>query len=126
MRDDHRQRVRVAGADVDVVDVKGIDPRLELRECVQPRLGFPPLIVRSPVANELLQIRELHALRLVRDSLFIGPACRCDAAAEIGEGLVRHLGPEWSDGLVFRRRASCRRLERAPRLFSSVMFLPSS
>ena len=46
VRDDQRQRVRVAGADVDEVDVDPVDGRHELREGVQLRLA--PCASRSP------------------------------------------------------------------------------
>ena len=34
----------------------------ELRQGVEPGLGLAPVVVRSPVADELLELRELHAL----------------------------------------------------------------
>lgn len=39
--------------------------------------------------RELLNRRELHALRLIRDDLPLGPPCRRDAALQVGERLVQ-------------------------------------
>ena len=66
VRDDDRQRVRLLRAHVDEVDVDAVDLGHELRQGVQPRLDLAPVVVRRPVARELLHRRELHALRLVR------------------------------------------------------------
>ena len=85
MRHDQRHRVRVTRLDVDEVDVHAVDLRHELREGVQPRLGLPPVVLGRPVAGELFERRELHALRPILDELLGGPARRRDAPAEVGE-----------------------------------------
>ena len=53
----------VLRADVDEVDVEPVDLGDELRQGVQLRLALAPVVVRRPVARELLHRRELHALR---------------------------------------------------------------
>ena len=53
MRHDQRHRVRVTRLDVDEMDVHAVDLRHELRKGVQLPLGFSPVVVRRPVADEL-------------------------------------------------------------------------
>ena len=79
VRDDQRQRVRVARTDVDEVDVDAVDRRDELRPGVQLRLGLAPVVVRAPVADELLQLGQPRALRPIGNRLPVGPAGRRDA-----------------------------------------------
>ena len=50
-------------ADVDEVDVDAVDGRHELRQGVQLRFGLAPVVAAAPVAHELLELRELRALR---------------------------------------------------------------
>ena len=63
MGHDQRQRVRMMRADVDEMDVEPVDLGDELREGVQLRLDLAPVVVGLPVAHELLELCELHALR---------------------------------------------------------------
>ena len=70
------------------MNVEPVDLGDELRQGVEPRLDFPPVVVRRPIAGEFLHGRELHALRLISDGLLVRPACRRDAPAEVGERLV--------------------------------------
>src|SRR3989442_5748662 len=86
MRDDERQRILVRRLDVDEVDVEPVDLRDELRQRVQPRLEPPKVVLAAPVAHELLNGRELHALCLVCDGLPFGPARRLNAPAKVDEG----------------------------------------
>ena len=104
VRDDQRQRVRVAGAHVDEVDVHPVDGGLELREGVQFRLALAPVIIRRPMADEFLELRELRALRLIGDRLLVGPPGRREAPAKIDELLLRDLNFEGPD--VIRRFAA--------------------
>ena len=57
----------------------------ELRQGVELRLRLAPVVVRPPVAHELLEFRELHALRPIGDRLPVGPSRGGDAPAEIDE-----------------------------------------
>src|SRR5271166_5125338 len=57
----------------------------ELRESVQPLLALGPVVVRPPVARELLNRRDRHALRIVRNRLPLGPPCRDYSPAQLGE-----------------------------------------
>ena len=81
VRHDQRQRVLVRRLHVDEVDVHPVDLGLELRQRVQPRLAPAPVVLRRPVAGELLDRRQLHALRSVRDELTAWQAGGCDAAS---------------------------------------------
>ena len=107
MRHDQRQGVRVTGADVDEVNVESVDLGHELRQRIQLRLCLAPVVVGSPVADELLQFRELYALRPVVDRLPVRPPRRSDAPAEIHELLFRNIDPEGADRVV---RGRCDRL----------------
>src|SRR5215831_13882061 len=102
MRDDHRQRVLMAGTDVDEMDVDSVDRRDELGKGVQLRLQLSPVVVLAPVANQLLELPELSALRAVGDGFLVGPARRLNAPAEIDECLLRNVDPKRSNCVVFR------------------------
>ena len=97
VRHDQRHRARVRRPHVDEVDVHPVDLGHELRQCVQPRLAPAPVVVRRPVAGELLHRRELHALRAIRDQLLGGPARRRDPSAEVVELLLWHVDVERTD-----------------------------
>ena len=47
--------------------------------------ALAPVVVGRPVADELLERRELHALRPILDELLGGPAGRREAPAQVGE-----------------------------------------
>ena len=79
---------------MDEVDVDPVDLGRELRQRVELRLHLAPVVVGLPVARELLQRRQLHALRPIFDELLAGPARRGDAAAELVEVLLRDLDVE--------------------------------
>jgi hypothetical protein len=104
VRDDQRQRVRVAGANVDEVDVHPVDDGLELREGVQFRLALAPVIIRRPMADQLLELCELRALRLIGDCFLVRPPGRGEAPAKIGELILRDLNFEGPDVISFRRK----------------------
>ena len=89
VRDDERERVLVPRADVDEVDVEPVDLGHEVRQAVQLRLAPAPVVVRRPVAGELLHGRERHALRVVVDRLALGPPGRADAPAQLGDLRLR-------------------------------------
>ena len=90
-------------AHVDEVNVHAIDRRDELWQGVELRFGLAPVVVRPPVAHELLELRERHALRGVVDGLALGPARGRNAPTEVDEGLVRHGDVERTHGGVVGR-----------------------
>ena len=97
VRDDQRQRVRVRRPHVDEVDVLAVDLGLELRQRVQPRFARTPVVIGRPVAGELLDRGQLHALRPVFDQLRGGPARRGDAPPKVGDRFVGHVDLEGTD-----------------------------
>ena len=97
VRDDQRQRLRVPRLYVDEVDVHPVDLGLELRQRVQSRLARAPVVLGRPVAGQLLDRRQLNALRPVGDQLLAGPPRRGDAPPEVGDRFVRHVDLEGTD-----------------------------
>ena len=75
-------------------------PSISVVNCgkrVELRLGLAPVVLGRPVARELLERRELHALRSIGDQLLGGPARRGDAAAQLGELLFGNVDVEGTD-----------------------------
>src|SRR3712207_2184414 len=97
VRHDQRQRVLVRRPDVDEVDVHPVDLGDELRERVQPLLDPSEVVVRHPIAGELLQRLELDTLRAIFDQLLAWPPCRRYASAKVGQVLLRNVDAERSD-----------------------------
>ena len=97
VRHDQRQRVRVRRLHVDEMDVHPVDPGHELRQRVQFRLAPAPVVLGRPVAGQLLDRGQLHALRPVGDQLPGGPARRGDATPEVGDRFLGHVDPEGMD-----------------------------
>ena len=97
VRHDQRQRVLVPRLHVDEVDVHPVDLGLELRQRVQSRLAPAPVVIGRPVAGELLDRRQLHALRPIGDQLPGGPARRGDAPPKVGDRFFGHVDPEGTD-----------------------------
>ena len=62
VRDDERQRVLMFRTNVNEMNVQPIDLDDELRERVQFRLALAPIVIHPPIAREVLNRRELHAL----------------------------------------------------------------
>src|SRR5215471_1204920 len=83
---------------VNEMNVQPINPGNELRIRIEFRLHLAPVVVRSPVANQLLHGRELDALRFVRDRFLFGPLSRGQAPAKVSERLVREVDAEGTDG----------------------------
>ena len=110
VRNDDRQCVRVLRADVDEMNVQSIDPGDELRQGVQPRLHLAPVVLRRPVARDVLHQRERDALRIVRDGLFLGPLRGGNAPAEVLKLGLGHVDGEGADRGIFSRLARGGRL----------------
>ena len=107
--DDDRQRIRMTGAEVDELDVEPVDSRDELRKTVQFRLHLSPVIVRAPVANELLQLGQLRALRPIGDGFLVGPSRGDHAAAKVVERGLGYVDRERANRAIFGRLARGRR-----------------
>jgi hypothetical protein len=68
----------------DEVDVEPVDRGDELRQGVQPRLHFSPVVTALPIANRHLHRCHLQALRSIRHGFPFRPLSHCQAALEIG------------------------------------------
>ena len=97
VRHDQRQRVLVRRLHVDEVDVQPVDLGLELRQRVQSRFAPAPVVLGRPVAGELLDRRQLHALGPIGDELLGRPASRLDAAAQLFDLALRDVDSERAD-----------------------------
>ena len=82
VRDDERQRLFMLGTNVNEMNVQPIDLGDELRQGVQPRLAFAPIVIRPPIARELLNRRELHPLQFIRDGFPVRPPSGVCAGAD--------------------------------------------
>src|SRR5437868_15531399 len=82
---------------MDEVDVHAVDLGRELGQGVELRLGLAPVVLGLPVARELLNRRQLHALRPICDQLPGGQARRGDPAAQLGELLFGSVDVEGTD-----------------------------
>src|SRR6266849_4386692 len=60
-------------------------------------LHLAPVVVGAPVADELLDLRELDALGSISDRLPVGPACGHHASAQVDECLFRNVDAEGAD-----------------------------
>src|SRR5262249_39001202 len=97
MRDDERQRILVRRPDVDEVDVEAVNFGNELRESVQPRLEPPEVVVGGPIPRDFPHGGQLHALRLVWNSLLLGPARGRYPRTQRLEFSLGDLDREWPD-----------------------------
>jgi hypothetical protein len=104
--DDQRQRVLVPRLDVDEVDAKAVDLGGELRQRAQLRLARAPVVTVAPVGHQVLDRRQLHALRPISDGLLAGPARGRDAPLKLGQVFVWHVDLEGPDGEVGHGRAA--------------------
>ena len=86
------------------MNVQPVDVGDELRESVQLRLTLTPIVLRRPIASELLRRRELYALGCAGDRFALRPLCRLDAPAQVGELRVRHFYVKRSDVGSFTAR----------------------
>src|SRR3954451_8264267 len=85
------------GAQVDEVDLDPVDLGRELRERVELRLALAPVVVGRPIARELLQRCQLHALRPICDELLAWPPRGRDASTQVLELRLGSLDREWAD-----------------------------
>ena len=81
-----------------------VDLGHELGQGVEFRLALAPVVVSRPVAREVLERRERHALRRVGDGLLLWPSRGVDAPPQLGEFRFRHIHTKRTKGgLVLRR-----------------------
>ena len=101
VRDDERQRIVMLRAGVDEVDVQSVDLGDEVRIGIQLRLDLTPVVFVRPIAEDLLNGCERHALRIVGDGLALRQAGCRQAVAEIDESFLRNVDAEGPDGVTF-------------------------
>src|ERR1700675_2280597 len=63
----------------------------ELRQGIQSRLAFAPVVFRAPIARERLSRRELYTLRCICDRFPFGPLCRVNTPAQFGKLRFRKI-----------------------------------
>ena len=97
VRDDDRQRILMFRTNVNEMNVQPIDLGDELRQSVQFRLAFAPIVIRRPMAREFLNHGERHALGIIRDRFPFRPPCRIYALAQFGEFGFRNIDFELAD-----------------------------
>ena len=95
---------------MDEVDVDAVDVRRELRQGIELCFGLAPVVVRAPITNEFLELRQLHALPLIGRGLLVRPARRLEAAAEVRQISIGHADAERHHlGVVVFSSGRCRR-----------------
>src|SRR5260370_29684024 len=104
MGHDQWQGIGMTRADVQEVNVEPVALSHKLRHGIKLRLLLAPVVVGAPVANELLDVRELGALGSISDRLAVGPACGRHASAQVDEWLFRNVDAEGADGEAGRCR----------------------
>lgn len=102
VRHDQRQGVLVLRPYVDEVDLDAVDDGRVLRQGVQLRLARAPVVVGRPVAGQLLDRRQLHALGAIGDQLSGGPARGRDPAPHVVDYFFRRVEPKGADLVVVR------------------------
>ena len=68
---------------VNEVNVNSVDLGHEHGKRIQSRLHLAPVVVRTPVADDFLELAELIALRAIRDGLPVRPPRVGNAPTEI-------------------------------------------
>ena len=79
------------------------DVRHELRQSVECRLGLAPVVAIAPVADQLLDTRQLWSLRVISDGLLVRPPGRQEASTEISEITLGHIDAERPNIVRFNR-----------------------
>ncbi|MNN03438.1 hypothetical protein D3C81_1161260 [compost metagenome] len=112
VRQDDRQRVGVARADVDEMNIHPVDGRDELGQRIQLFLGLAPVILGSPIFDEFLHPRGLDALGFVAHGFLVRPARGGNPLAQIVELALGHMHLERTNTLVGARALRGSRLRR--------------
>src|SRR5262245_16370506 len=93
------------------MDAEAVDRGLELRPPVELGLTAPPVVLGSPIGNELLQLRERRPLLPGWSGLVLRPAGVRETLSQIGERLIRGPIVEGNRAIVTGQRARRRRGE---------------
>ena len=82
---------------MDELDFEAVDLGDELRQGIEFRFGFAPVVRRRPVPHEWLQLLELHALRESSTVSRSGHRVGRHAPAQVIECRFRKIDPERAD-----------------------------
>src|SRR5947207_11323114 len=110
--DDERQRIWMFRTNVDEMNVHAINLGDELRQGVQSRFDLAPIVIRLPVACELLHRRELHALSIVLHEFRRRPLGCLYTPAQFGEFRFRNIYVEGTDCVGVFLGDGCRPVDR--------------
>src|SRR5262249_9704492 len=94
MRNEKWQGVFMLRANLDEMNIEAVDFGLEIRDGIQTRLDFPPVVFGAPMVQDLLDGLERDALRKVGDGLLVRQARNRKALLEIGQRTFGKLDPE--------------------------------
>ena len=95
-----REATAEASPIMDEMDVDAVDIGDEVRIGVDPALDLSPVVLVEPVVGELLDRRELHALRCIVDQLPVGPSRGRDTALHVGKFIIGRVEAEGPYGCV--------------------------
>ena len=123
VRDDDRERVLVLRASMNEVDVQAVDLGDEAREGVEPRFALAPVVLVCPIACELLDRRERHSLRHVRDRFFLRQPRGLDAPAQFGQFRFRNIHMKRTNSGLITARLLCNLTHSFSRLRSTGFFI---
>ena len=90
------------------MDVQPVDLGDEVRQRVQPRLDLAPVVLRRPVAGELLIVASCTPWDVVRDRFLLGPSGCVDAPAQFGRVPLPENSPETDESQSYQLPAFVR------------------
>ena len=104
--------------------VRTVDRRRELRPLVEPRLRRSPVVLVSPVADELLQVAERNPVHPADARQLIGPPRPVKTLMQINQLTFRNLKPEGANlpnGGALHVRSINHRLARLLKLRANLV-----
>src|SRR5260370_10833754 len=79
------------------IDADAIQLSMALRESVEPRFDFAPVVLARPIFADFLHVLERKPLRRIRNGLRVGPAGGAQAFFQIPEIRVADMNLERPD-----------------------------
>jgi hypothetical protein len=102
VRDQQRLRVGLVGSDVQAVDALAVDLGSELWVLVEPRLLGTPVVLRTPVFGELLQMAQRYAAGPPHAGQLAGPAGVGEPVVQVVEVGLGDLDAEGPNAVAHR------------------------
>src|SRR5215218_2523667 len=96
-----RERIGMLRSDMNEMNIDTVDLGDELRKGIHLCLDLSPVVLRSPIAHERLQLCQLDALRLIGNRLTVRPSCGVDASAKIEKRFFRKFEAEGADTGIY-------------------------